>query len=356
MTFLNAQVIEIVQGRYDIGTVADVHELQGGTTNRSFRVTVQKQGRRKTFFLRQYKKGITTDEIRFEHALITHTIKKGLTASAAVVANRAGETFVSQESSGSIFAVYEYLQGEDRYAWDRPYLTDTEFENAGRLLADFHHAVSDFDPGALKREEPCISSLWRAYPERFERYGQHERQGRMLPYFRKNLPRILNVIARNPLTPAHTADMPVIGTHYDFHPGNLKWEGEQIVGIFDFDWCKMDLRLFDVCMALIYFSHWKDHRDGELRTEKCRLFVCAYQRRLLKRKGIEPLTAAEADLMPRMLAIANMNLLNWGVADYLDKAAARDEQYLVYLKHNVRLMDWLEANRSKVVRMISQAL
>ena len=44
--------------------------------------------------------------------------------------------------------------------------------------------------------------------------------------------------------------MPHCAIHCDFHPGNLKYENNRVVGIFDFDWSKIDLRLFDLRMAV----------------------------------------------------------------------------------------------------------
>ena len=41
--------------------------------------------------------------------------------------------------------------------------------------------------------------------------------------------------------------------HCDFHPGNLKFQNNAITGLFDFDWSKVDVRCFDVALAIIYF-------------------------------------------------------------------------------------------------------
>ena len=355
--FLREQIIEIVEGFYDIGTVDKVFEIFGGTTNRSFGIVVHQAGCRKRFFLRKYKTGITGEEIRFEHALITHAIANGLTIGAGIVMTRRGDTFVTPANSNSIFAVYAYLKGEDRYSWDNPYVTDAEFRSAGRLLAEFHNAVRDFDPGDLHRKEPPILMLWRAFPEKLAEFGQQAHAGKVRSYFREHFPRILDTMARHRFEPADAEGMPVIATHYDYHPGNLKWDGEQVVGIFDFDWSKMDLRLFDVCMAVVYFcSHWRENHDGEMRLDKLSLFLHSYQQRLKMLDGLEPITAVEIQMLPTMLTIANIYLLHWTVAAFRDKAAANEYEYLAYLKHNVRLMRWLESHRSDMANTAAGAL
>ena len=39
--------------------------------------------------------------------------------------------------------------------------------------------------------------------------------------------------------------------HCDYHPGNLKWVDEQGVGLFDFDWSKLDYRVFDIARGVV---------------------------------------------------------------------------------------------------------
>ena len=64
--------------------------------------------------------------------------------------------------------------------------------------------------------------------------------------------------------------------HCDYHPGNLKWVDEQGVGLFDFDWSKLDYRLFDVAQGIAYFcSSWEGPDDGDVRLDKAAIFVRA---------------------------------------------------------------------------------
>ena len=90
---------------------------------------------------------------------------------------------------------------------------------------------------------------------------------KLMPYFIDHLQKILEVIARNPLASAQAAGLPVIPNHYDYHPGNLQWAAEEVVGIFDFDWAKMDLRLFDVGM-IRRETEWTDGGLTKLRQQE----------------------------------------------------------------------------------------
>ncbi len=336
---------EIVESLYDIGALVEATEIYRGVTNRGFGVVVDNRGRRESYFLRKYKEGVTENEIRFEHALSNHAIRKGLSIVPDVVASREGETFVTP--AGGVYAIFQYLPGEDRYSWDNPDLTDAEFVNAGRVLADYHNAVLDFDPGGLKRSEPPILELWRTLPDVLERFGQNRRAGKTFACFKEHHQGVLEVIARNPFTPADAEGMPVIAAHYDYHPGNLKWEGERIVGLFDFDWSKVDLRLFDVCMAVVFFCGcWKDDQEGKLRLGKMSLFLGAYHRRLEELGEPAPLTGEELRMLPVMMIIADLYLLRWCVVDFDAKESADDCEYSESLEYCVRLMHWLESRRT----------
>lgn len=112
--FLRKQIVEIVEELYDIGKVKEVYEIFGGYINRSFGIVVQTNEGSKDYFLRKYKRGIAVNEVKFEHALINHCIARGLTVAARVIANRKNRTYVKPSNSRSIFAVYEYLIGEDK--------------------------------------------------------------------------------------------------------------------------------------------------------------------------------------------------------------------------------------------------
>lgn len=356
--FLREQITEIVEDLYDIGMLTDVYEIFGGYNNRSFGIHTCKEGCDDLYFMRKYKYGITSEEICFEHSLINHAIQNGLTIVARTIVNKFGEPYVEPANSISMFAIYEYLPGEDEYTWDNPEeLTDTEIRNGARVLADFHNAVRDFDPGKLQRREPPILDLWPLFAGNLTQLAKTDRVGKLLPYLREHLKEIVDMIVRNPFDPANVGRMPLMPTHYDFHPGNLKWSDEKVVGIFDFDWSKMDLRLFDVCTAIIHFcSHWKDHRDGELGLEKFLIFLRCYQQRLQKLDDLEAITDVEREMMPKMLMVANIYLLHWGVAGYLDREGTNDYEYLAYLKHSTRLMGWIECYKDDIVDTIKEAL
>jgi homoserine kinase type II len=342
---------------YDLGRVKDVYEIFGGYVNRSYRLVAQRGGLQNDYFLREYKPGIAEDQIKFEHALINHCAAKGLSTIARAIANRDGATYFKPANSEGFIAVFEFLEGEDKYAWHNPALNYEELVSAARMLANFHTAVIGFDPGPLHRVEPPIRELLPTLRSGFTRYAQTGSDGKFHRFFLRHLKSILLSIENSRITEADASHMPLCAIHCDFHPGNLKYENNRVVGIFDFDWAKLDLRLFDVAMAVDYFcSRWDERNDGDLDLEKAALFLNAYQDQLHQTDGMKPLAAAEIHNLPGMLTAAGLCIINWIVSTYHEDDDLSDDEYLAYLKHSIRLMYSIEKQRRTISQMAAELL
>ena len=55
--------------------------------------------------------------------------------------------------------------------------------------------------------------------------------------------------------------------------------------------------------------------------------------------------------LPKMLALANIYLINWEATDYYGNMDLNDYEYLAYLKHNVRLMQWIEEHKDELEKL-----
>jgi homoserine kinase type II len=131
--------------------------------------------------------------------------------------------------------------------------------------------------------------------------------------------------------------------HCDYHPGNLKFIQSRVSGLFDFDWSKVDLRSFDVGLALWYFcASWKNPTDGELRLDDLATFLGAYQDYLRAQPGARPLSPLEAHYLPYLINAGNLYVLNWTILDFYSKDVDPQE-YLIYLRHSVNFTRWFEA-------------
>ena len=356
-TCLRQQLVEIMEEFYDLGRVQEVYEIFGGYINRSYGLVIQRDGIQKNYFLRKYKPGIAEPEINFEHALIAHCAARGFTVAARVIASPQGATYIKPANSKSFFAVYEFLEGEDKYTWNNPTRNDEEFVSASKMLATFHTAAIGFDPGKLQRAQPPIRDLLPTLSAGFKKYAKTGRNSKFNSSFSGHLKNILKSIDHSRITEADASRMPLCPIHCDFHPGNLKYENNRVVGIFDFDWSKIDLRLFDVCMAVDYFCcSWDEKDDGDLRLGKTALFLNAYQDQLRQTDGIKPLNTVEIKNLPGMLSAANLCITNWIVSTFYTDDDLNDYEYLAYLKHHVRLMYSIEKHRSTISQIAADLL
>jgi homoserine kinase type II len=158
------------------------------------------------------------------------------------------------------------------------------------------------------------------------------------------------------LSPEVCKDMLRLVIHCDYHPGNLKFEGDQPVALFDFDWSKVDMRVFDVGHACFYFfTNWDQGQDGVLLLDDLEIYIDSYQQFLANSKILPPLTRLEIEYFPHMLAASNLYILNWTILDYLNKPVD-PEEYLMYLSHDVNLVKWLsqEQNWHQFTRRVKE--
>jgi homoserine kinase type II len=366
--FIRAQIKEVVEKHYDLGEVVEVYEIFGGYVNRSFGITCVKDGKQEDYFIRKYKAKFRSeanpDDILYEHNLINYCLKNGLKEAAKVFVSKNGTTMVSlmdKDDTGKpfkrYFAIYDYLEGEDKWTWVNNENNPTEFKNIGALQARFHHYGRDFDPGKLAKAEPKIQFLLPSLAELFTKLAATDLPDSTFhAYFNSKLPSIIETIKKNQIPAEAYAKMPQTPIHSDLHAGNVKWVGEECTGIFDFDWSKIDVRLFDIAFALIYCcSSWRPETDGQLRLDDCRYFLEGYNNQLKQLKGLEPLNETEKKYFPEMMAAGCQYLINWCTALYFYEGPdlVNDYEALYYLLHITRLMDWIEAHKPDLAKVVA---
>ena len=175
MAMSRSQLNHLFGEYYDVGTIVDAYEIFGGYVNRSFGAIVEKDGVRKDYFIRKYKRDATDADIKVEHNLIEYAIAHGMKDAAGVIRTKNGESFVKmvEEKEGQkvvrTFAVYEYLDGEDTYDWINTNMTPEEDAEFARILAKFHNFTNGFDPG--EKEEARILDLVKMFKKKFPLMG-----------------------------------------------------------------------------------------------------------------------------------------------------------------------------------------
>jgi homoserine kinase type II len=143
----------------------------------------------------------------------------------------------------------------------------------------------------------------------------------------------------------------------------MKYKGAKVTGVFDFDWSKIDLRIFDVALALVYFcACWDGRNAGSLDLDKCERFLQTYNRTWTPPAIPGPISGLEKKYLPAMLAAGNLFVLHWTIFDYYNleswvTAAVFSgrmpdvELYLKFLSHGLNLMNWIDINKGRLAAL-----
>ena len=353
----------LMQENYDLGKLARVKEILGGYCNKSFAVWMSTGKRVNRYFLRLYNPNVVENEILFEHALLKHWRSNGFTLAAAIVPCRNGATVVhtpppeNHRGRKVLWALFEFLEGEDKYSWTYTDLTDKEFVSAAEILAYLHHCGHGFKkPPGADRVQPRIMEFIPTFKKTFSAFLKQAGDRRCDRIFKDNFEPICEALDYAVSFDIRLQGMPKIPIHCDYHPGNLKFRDEKCVGIFDFDWSKIDYRLFDVALALVYFtSIWGEQAAG-LRQDKFTLFLSSYDEACQRMSHVDPLTRQEQRYLVPMLSISNLYVLNWDLVDFYSTPEPDDDEYCMYMDHNIGLMHWIAFHREALELWVKNTL
>jgi homoserine kinase type II len=342
-----ADIEALVNENYDLGMVNDVEELHGGLVNRSFLVRTQSAGEEAKFLVRLYSEAATEAEIRFEHAFLLHLAQRGFRIASGVRLNRDGRSFQRLDEHGPddpsrFVSVFEFCRGEARYTWMENRCTEGELRSAARAFADLHHASADLRVEDLNCAKPRIMEYLAGAGETLSRYEASPDHGSFAAYFRSQLPSIRAVLTEGLGAESQMDGLLILPLHCDFHPGNMTFLDGELCGLFDFDWAKIDYRVYDVAVAIIYFFSCCQGSDkGTVRLNDILTFVEAYQDRASALSDPGPMTKQELAVLPRMMANANLFLLIWDLDCYFLEHRDEDE-YLGYLRNYISVMQDIE--------------
>lgn len=215
----------------------------GGTASPAV-VAVTDQGE---FLLkRRNPRYCTPGQLAFDHAVIHHLHQAGLPVTPPTRTFSGSRWF---QLEGHVYEVYVLVRGAEHESGNL-----AQIRAAGEMLGRLHLATTGFDPGDGKRprrlHDPTESraGFWGA-----ARLAQ--RQGRPAADYDtlQRLIRVTETLARSLSDKAYWA-LPGCIIHGDWHPGNLKFAGDAVSGIFDFDWVMAGPRAVDVADGLLYFA------------------------------------------------------------------------------------------------------
>lgn len=338
--------IKDILANYDLGELVAIKRDEIGYVNTSYGIETLIEGEKKKYFFRRYKTGIQETEIQFEHSVINHLVDKDFKLAAKLLSTKQGGTYYKyfadeNEQYPVFYAIFEFLKGEDKYDCVDPHPSPMEIKNAAAVQAKFHHAVVDLEPRG-QRFEPKILDLVPQITTKIDHNLKSSKGTVFDRYLRENQGLIKESCAQAEqyFSGLQTENWLELLIHGDYHPGNLKFEGEEIVGLFDFDWSKIDLRSFDVALGIWYFfANWRGDLDGVIRIDEARAYLQEYQSTLSELPDLVPLDENVLPHFPMLINLGNLYVLNWAVTDFYTNEVDPD-LYRMWLKHCVNFTNW----------------
>jgi Ser/Thr protein kinase RdoA (MazF antagonist) len=170
---------------------------------------------------------------------------RGFSGAPAVVPATTGDIIV--EWRGRMYSLYEWIDSDRAFNWTEGGWSRAQARAAGLALGEFHRAADgvgvEFEfaesGGNGGEREWALAVLQRAS-------GLFPDDVMIALSNFEDLLRSARIVASDERTHG------VI--HGDYHPGNVLFRGEEVVGVLDYEYCRRDSQLFDVAYATMTFS------------------------------------------------------------------------------------------------------
>jgi homoserine kinase type II len=287
---------------------------------------------------------------------VSHLRKTGFDLAAGIVSGLSGDTYVKEQVNVGnrvlhiFWAIFEFLKGEDRYSWMDTHLSAEDLESAAKVLARLHLAGLNFvAPPGTDRVLTTIMDLLPTFHQTYPEYCRNAGTTRFDQCFLENCDAILGSVDRAAIPASDLKKLPFLPIHGDYHQGNLKYEASRVIGVFDFDWSKIDLRLFDLAQAMVYFcTSWNGDQDGILDLVNAKTFLTLYNAGCESAADLGPLNAMEQAYLPLMLKAANLFILHLVIVYFYMTDDPDSEAYLDVFNHVLKSIEWIETHADRI--------
>jgi homoserine kinase type II len=290
--FSQVEIRQVLRS-YNVGRLQFVRPGGGSASPAVIAVTD-----RGTYFLkRRNPRYCSVAQLSYDHGVMHHLARAGLPVVPAMRAVSGSRWLVV---GAHVYEVYPLVEGREHTIGN-----EAQIEAAGRLLSKFHLATTGFVPAGDKphtrMHDPRDSLRGLRWARERTALGTGEMGERAV--IRRLIAAAEGVLKRLP-DDAYWA-LPQCIIHGDYHPANMKFAGDEIAGLFDFDWVGRQPRMVDVADGLLYGCGIRpgplDPADIRTLTQAPRFdqkLVASFGRGYAS--GIQP-TAAELRALPDLL-------------------------------------------------------
>ena len=279
---VDAAIVGAVADAYGLGCLRAVTQFES-YGNDNWLIVEPSSGDR--YVLRRCANA-SLDRLEFQLALQRHLNGHGF-ASPAITRTTSQRAFMT-DRNGTTWMLFAYVEGQE-YNFGRA----AQAVEAGRTLARFHLITESFSAvGPPPSHKASIRSCWANATQDVRELGElfPARVSEELALLSASWASALDVLPTERLEA-----LPSGWLHGDFHGRNLVFDGDRIVGVFDFDDVDRGPYVYDVAAGVVKFAR---ERRGSLalRPEFARCFLEGYE-------SLRRLNAEERAALPAMAAI-----------------------------------------------------
>lgn len=334
---LPPETVEALQRVYHLGEWLEWKRTPKGSSNVSFFLTTT-AGR---YVLRRSNGRKTGVALRFEVRLIEYLRSRGYLAPEPI---RTWTGEPCTEVGGQLFLLTAFIPGS-------PYDPGREAHllAAGRGLALYHRLVAEFPGPYYHPPSPVLPALgsegpgWLAAAETAARplLGTEER--RRFQEAAAHLRAHLALVQRE-LNEAFPS-LPKLIVHGSFGRSALIYQGDELVGVVDYDRAALDARSMDLAYSIKAFCRVHEEDSPErgigLDYRRSRAFVQAY-------REVEPLSRDEIRVLPHIFRAQRLVKVVRKCCNFLTKDAVTPQQpkdarkLLAILEREAVRLRWLE--------------
>lgn len=284
---LTTSHIERLLTFYDLGKLQRVTQAYHGNVNETAFI----QTSRGHFVVRRNQQRLNDATHRYRHNLINRLNERGFPAP-MLIPTRDGATLLRLD--GRLYEVQAYIDGKD-YDPDRP----QQLVSIGTTLAAYHAAVQGFALPPDQAQPRYSSRSIMALTERLIECDVMGDLSASLAWYDARAAQL-----RAALPSASYVRLPHCVIHGDMHSGNLRFVGDRVVALLDYDQVAWDARIVDLADALVSFATTRDSTNqlmwgtfsGPLDETRAARLITGYT-------SVSPLTPAEIAALPTLVEL-----------------------------------------------------
>ncbi len=274
VTFEREEVMRVLD-LYPIGTIKSVREMIAGSSDAPKAVIEADRGK---MLLKRRARGLEhAGLVGFAHEVILGCLEQGVCVPPLIGTTDDNNSMC--QIADKTYELFVFIEGT---AFDQ---SVGHASQSGALLGELHHAMDSINTRFEAATESVVVNPQRAL------------QFQLPEQTLKAVTRILEYGLD-----AHRANARESAiVHGDWHPGNMIFDGPEIVAICDFDNCRLGSRDRELAQALIYLSMKRPSKDGLVPADPSMEHLLAVWKGYKDQFCTDPDPRLIASLMPAVL-------------------------------------------------------